>query len=100
MLTSKTISMHKDIYILEVYKKEFEGADKKTVTYYRSTIVMDGKLYSDFPVDASLGRSLEAVGGLDKSISELLDEAGFKVTRVIMAVSDEAKLKLKEISTK
>jgi len=89
--------MLKDIYILEVYKKEFEGADKKLVSYYRSTVVMDGKLLTDFPVDASLGRALEAKGGLEKSITDILEDAGFKTTQVILSVSDEAKLKIKEI---
>lgn len=97
MLTSK-LPMQKDIYILEVNKKEFEGSDKKMVTYYRSTIVMDGKLLTDFPVDATLGRALEAAGALDRSLADLLDDLGFKSSFVTLSVSDEAKLKLKEIN--
>jgi len=88
--------MLKDIYILEVYKKEFEGQDKKMVSYYRSTVVMDGKLLTDFPVDATLGKALEATGVLP-SIIDILEESGFKSTQVILSVSDEAKLKIKEI---
>lgn len=90
--------MQKDIYILEVYKKSFEGADKKLVEYYRSTIVMDGKLLSDFPVDATLGRSIEEAGGLDKTLADVLEELGFKSSLVTLSVSDEAKLKMKEIA--
>lgn len=89
--------MLKDIYILEVYKKEFEDKDKKVVFYFRATIVMDGKLHTDFPVDASLGRALESAGGLDKTLVDLLEDNGFSRTSVILAVSDDAKLKLKEI---
>lgn len=89
--------MQKDIYILEVYKKEFEGQDKKLVSYYRSTIVMDGKLLSDFPVDATLGRTIEQAGGLEKTLADNLEELGFNRTTVVLSVSDEAKLKLKEI---
>jgi len=89
--------MLKDVYILEIYKKEFEGADKKTISYYRATMVMDNVLYTDFPVDASLGRALESTGGLKNNIAQILDEAGFATTQVIMSVNEDAKLKLKEI---
>jgi len=100
MLTSKNKFMQKDIHILEVYKKEFEGADKQKVSYYRATIVMDGKLLSDFPVEAALGRALESSGALERSLADVLDELGFARSFVTLSVSDEAKLKLKEISTK
>lgn len=89
--------MQKDIYILEIYKKEFEGQDKKMVSYYRATIVMDGKLLSDFPVDATFGRAMEQAGALERTLDVVFDDLGMKRTTVGLSVSDEAKLKLKEI---
>jgi len=92
--------MQKDIHILEMYKKEFEDKDKKTIAYYRATIVMDGKLLTDFPVDSALGRALEEAGALEKTLADVLDESGFKRSFVTLSVNEEARLKLKEISPK
>ena len=89
--------MDKEIYLLEVLKKEFEDKDKKTVAYYRATIVMDGVLHTDFPVDAKLGRSLEDLGAMKKNLADLLDDLGFAKSKVLFSVSDDAKLKLKEV---
>jgi len=89
--------MNKDIYLLEIIKKEFLDKDKKTVSYYRATIVMDGILHTDFPVDATLGRSLEELGALKKNLAVLLEELGFAKSSVVLSVSDDAKLKLKEV---
>lgn len=89
--------MDKDIYLLEVLKKSFEDKDKKIVSYYRATIVMDGVLHTDFPVDATLGRKLEELGALKKNLADLLEELGFAKSSVVLSVSDDAKLKLKEV---